>query len=88
MSDTDLEFDGYQIRPKGWKEMKLTELPPAPKGPNPNGYPAPTIDPPDPDELSEMCLDSIAEATDGCTVEPDGTCEHGYPSWPLYYGLI
>jgi hypothetical protein len=28
------------------------------------------------------------EATDGCFVEPDGTCEHGQPSWLLALGLI
>lgn len=30
----------------------------------------------------------IAHATDGCRVEPDGTCEHGKPSWLLELGLI
>ena len=76
-----LEFDGYQIRPVG--DYQLSELPEAVEG-----YPAPTVDVPSPEALSEMCLDSIAEATDGCTVEPDCTCEHGHPSWPVYYGLI
>jgi hypothetical protein len=28
------------------------------------------------------------EATDGCFVEPDGTCDHGQPSWLLALGLI
>ena len=28
------------------------------------------------------------EATDGCWVEPDGSCEHGRPSWLLVLGLI
>ena len=28
------------------------------------------------------------EATDGCWVEPDGTCEHGNQSWMLKLGLI
>jgi hypothetical protein len=27
-------------------------------------------------------------ATDGCFVEPDGTCDHGQPSWLLALGLI
>jgi hypothetical protein len=27
-------------------------------------------------------------ATDGCFVEPDGTCEHHRPSWLLALGLI
>jgi len=28
------------------------------------------------------------EATDGCMVESDGTCEHGHPSWLLREGWI
>ena len=28
------------------------------------------------------------EATDGCFVEPDGSCEHGQPSWLLALGVI
>ena len=30
----------------------------------------------------------VAKATDGCTVEPDGYCEHGKPSWLIAEGLI
>ncbi len=40
------------------------------------------------DQLGEWVADGVCEATDGCTVEPDGFCEHGYPSWLLYLGLI
>jgi len=29
-----------------------------------------------------------AEATDGCVVNIDGVCKHGYPSWLLYLGLL
>lgn len=43
---------------------------------------------PDEDELGEMVWDGIATATDGCTVEPDGRCEHGHQSWLLRLGLI
>jgi hypothetical protein len=32
--------------------------------------------------------DGGCEATDGCFVEPDGTCEHGQPSWLLALGVI
>ncbi len=32
--------------------------------------------------------DGGCEATDGCVVEPDGTCEQGQPSWLLALGLI
>lgn len=28
------------------------------------------------------------KATDGCWVEPDGTCPHGHKSWLLVQGLI
>lgn len=28
------------------------------------------------------------KAIDGCWVEPDGTCEHGYDSWLLALGWI
>lgn len=28
------------------------------------------------------------ETIDGCWVEPDGHCEHGFPSWLLHYGMI
>jgi hypothetical protein len=39
-------------------------------------------------QLERWMSDSIAEAVDGCQVEPDGTCEHGSPSWLLRMGLI
>jgi hypothetical protein len=32
--------------------------------------------------------DGGCEATDGCFVEPDATCDHGQPSWLLDLGLI
>jgi hypothetical protein len=32
--------------------------------------------------------DGGCEATDGCFVEPDGTCDHGQPSWLLALGLV
>jgi hypothetical protein len=38
--------------------------------------------------LSRWMMDGVAKATDGCEVEPDGTCEHGKPSWLLAMGLI
>lgn len=30
----------------------------------------------------------ISKATDGCIVEPDGICPHGYRSWLLELGFI
>ena len=40
------------------------------------------------DQLMEWEVDGICESTDGCIVEPDGTCEHGKQSWLLVMGLI
>jgi hypothetical protein len=52
-------------------------------------YPEPTTDMPDQEDLAEMMMgDADGEATDGCYVEPDGTCEHGHPSWLIVLGLI
>lgn len=40
--------------------------------------------------LQEVCQDSIVPAccSDGCEVEPDGTCEHDCPSVLLALNLI
>lgn len=43
---------------------------------------------PDIEELEDMMLDGTCEATDGCSVEPDGVCEHGHQSWLLQIGVI
>ena len=52
-------------------------------------WPEPTTDVPDMDTLGEWTWDyGLCEATDGCPVEPDGTCQHGHPSWLLRLGLI
>lgn len=40
------------------------------------------------EQLQEWVFDGVAEATDGCRVEPDGTCEHGCKSWLLELGYI
>lgn len=40
------------------------------------------------EQLEEWESDGGCEATDGCWVEPDGTCEHGKRSWLLVLGLI
>jgi hypothetical protein len=45
-------------------------------------------DTPDLDTLQEWMSDGGCEATDGCWVEPDGTCEHGEPSWRLKLGYV
>ena len=52
-------------------------------------WPEPTVDEPDQATLEEWFEeDGGCEATDGCFVEPDGTCPHGHPSWFLVLGLI
>ena len=40
------------------------------------------------EDLMEWEAQGGCEATDGCWVEPDGTCPHGYPSWLIVLGLI
>lgn len=52
-------------------------------------WPEPTSDEPTMEELEQwMWEDGGCEATDGCWVEPDGICPHGYPSWFRYMGII
>lgn len=38
--------------------------------------------------MEKWVSDGIAKATDGCKVEPDGTCSHGKRSWLLELGII
>lgn len=40
------------------------------------------------EQLEEWVSDGVAEATDGCRVEPDGECGHGHRSWLLVLGFI
>lgn len=51
-------------------------------------YPKPVTEEPDIETLAEWVEDSGCEATDGCFVEADGVCEHGYPSWLIWLDLI
>jgi len=49
----------------------------------------PKSKPPNLDTLLTWILEEGGcEATDGCWVEPDGTCPHGAQSWFLELGLI
>jgi hypothetical protein len=57
-------------------------------GVTPKGYPKPTEPEPDLEQIEKWVYDSVVEATDGCEVEPDGICPHGYPSWLIYLGYI
>lgn len=38
--------------------------------------------------LEKWVSDGVARATDGCRVEPDGTCPHGHSSFLMVMGLI
>ena len=40
------------------------------------------------DQLQYWMFDGVAEATDGCRVEPDGVCEHGHTSWLRALGIV
>jgi hypothetical protein len=51
-------------------------------------YPEPTIAKPSEEELWDMLFDGLCPATDGCEVEPDGTCPHCHPAWPRRMGLV
>ena len=43
---------------------------------------------PSQEQLEEWMDEGGCEATDGCWVESDGTCEHGCNSWLIDLGLI
>jgi|GEM_PF-3356761 len=53
-----------------------------------SGWPEPTSDTPTNGMIVDWLMDSVCEATDGCTVESDSVCSHGYPSWLKYLGLV
>lgn len=38
--------------------------------------------------LERAMADDGVEALDGCAVEEDGYCRHGWPSWLVYAGVI
>ena len=47
--------------------------------------PRPTVEQPSDEELAAMSCDGAdCEATDGCTVDPDGICPHGHVPWLVY----
>jgi len=55
--------------------------------PPPSKWPKPTRPKPSQKTLEDYAYDiKIPTATDGCRVEPDGTCQHGHVSWLRYVG--
>jgi len=44
--------------------------------------------PPSIKTMERWVSNCVAQATDGCRVEPDGTCEHGHDSWIMVLGFI
>ena len=76
----------YRIRviPKAVRENLNSQVKP---GHGKSGAETPP-EPPDQETLMEWEAEGGCEATDGCWVEPDGTCPHGQPSWLLKLGLI
>lgn len=54
----------------------------------PDRRPRPTAEEPTIEQLMDWDHEGGCEATDGCWVEPDGTCPHGHVSWLIYKGFI
>lgn len=51
-------------------------------------WPEPSVPEPEFLTLAQFLFDAVAEATDGCLVEPDGVCPHGHPSWLRRLGVV
>lgn len=48
----------------------------------------PTVPRPTTRQLADWLAGQTAQATDGCEVETDGICRHGYPSWLVHLKFI
>ena len=55
--------------------------------PRPEWFPEGEVHLPDHATVETWVFDSMCEALDGCTVEHDGTCPHGAPSWLMVLQL-
>jgi hypothetical protein len=44
--------------------------------------------PPSLKTMEKWMMDGVAQATDGCRIEPDGICIHGHKSWLMQMSLI
>lgn len=47
----------------------------------------PTVKRPSMRTIEKMFDEGVSKATDGCTVEPDGVCQHGHQSWCALLGV-
>jgi hypothetical protein len=75
--------------PGGWARTRNPPWTDAPPTANPHKKEVNRMRRPSVEELQRQVEeDGGCEATDGCLVEPDGTCDHGQPSWLLVLGLI
>lgn len=56
----------------------------------PDFWPEPEVPEPDWFVFEDWLMDSVCECTGACqcTIEHDGVCAMGFPSWLLYKGLI
>lgn len=77
---------GRTVRPRKKIKIKMSE--------STITYPAPVIEAPTDDELLDQLQAAVMdtevsfETSDGCSVEPDGVCQHGHPTWLRRAGLI
>ena len=51
-------------------------------------WPDPIVPEPEFLTLAQFLFEAIAEATDGCPVEPYGVCTRSHPSWLRRLGVI
>jgi hypothetical protein len=52
------------------------------------GYAAINVKLPSISTLERWDSNGTCKAIDGCIVEPDGVCPHGFPSWLILIGMI
>lgn len=80
----------FRLREQGWlTAMRVSPPTTMSFADEKMGWPEPTEPEPDLETIEAWFIeDGGCEATDGCWVEMDGRCPHGYPSWLLQLGLI
>lgn len=73
------------LRYKGLRNITVVKVPigAQTREPKPKAYKQPSLQ-----TMQRWIFDGVAQATDGCEVEPDGHCEHGCKSWLLELEVI